>query len=442
MLIDFTIKNYLSFKDEVCFSMLGAKSVKEHDGTTNPLMNNTIKLNSKDDVVLKFAAVYGANGSGKSNLFKSLAHMRQAVLQSFLDDNLIKHLSKNVYRLDVESEERASLFEITFTIKDFFYRYGFEFKKGVISREWLFKRSEGASRESYCFKRENKIIQANPKTYKGTRGLSEKTRVNSLFLSTCAQFNIEEAIEIKEWFRKKLNIICEVKDDVHHFTTLQYQHNPKMRDMILAFMQSIDTGIKGITVTESTLDPAKDLPDEVKKIIGSLPLLKQGNELKKVDIFTEHDQFRDGKKVGVYQFTLKNESEGTQKAFDLSGPWFDTILSGGTLFVDEFGASLHTKLSIELIKLFLRAVNKSAQLIVATHDTNILRKDLLRRDQIWFTEKKVIGATDLYSLVEYKINQAQSVRNDASYSKDYLLGKYGAIPYFGNVDLLLKDFMG
>lgn len=124
----------------------------------------------------------------------------------------------------------------------------------------------------------------------------------------------------------------------------------------------------------------------------------------------------------------------------MAGAWFATLSKGGTLLVDEFGVSLHTKLSIELVKLFLRKFNYSDQQIVATHDTNILRKDLLRRDQIGFTEKNPMGATDLYSLVEYKINQAQSVRNDASYSKDYLLGKYGAIPYFENTDALIKDF--
>lgn len=113
------------------------------------------------------------------------------------------------------------------------------------------------------------------------------------------------------------------------------------------------------------------------------------------------------------------------------------------MIVDEFGSSMHIKLALELICLFQTATGRHcAQLIVATHDTNLLRRDYLRRDQIWFTEKDRSGASDLYSLVEYKINQTTSVRGDASYGKDYLLGKYGAIPYFGNIEHFIADFGG
>ena len=127
--------------------------------------------------------------------------------------------------------------------------------------------------------------------------------------------------------------------------------------------------------------------------------------------------------------------------FALLGPFFDTIQNGGVLIIDEFGTSLHTQLSVELLKLFYSTMNAhGAQLIITTHDTNLLRKDLLRRDQIWFAEKSTEGASTLYSLVEYKINQANSVRNDASFSKDYLLGRYGAIPYFGNIDKFVMEY--
>ena len=135
------------------------------------------------------------------------------------------------------------------------------------------------------------------------------------------------------------------------------------------------------------------------------------------------------------------ESLGTNKLFALLGPWFDTLKNGGVLIVDEYGASLHTQLSLKLINLFHSKMNLyGAQLIMSTHDTNLLRKDLLRRDQIWFVEKDKLGSSDLYSLVEYKVNQATSVRNDASFEKDYLLGKYGAIPYFGNIEKFITDY--
>lgn len=151
--------------------------------------------------------------------------------------------------------------------------------------------------------------------------------------------------------------------------------------------------------------------------------------------------YHDGQVVGNEPLNFKFESLGTTKLFALLGPFFDTIHNGGILIIDEFGTSLHTQLSIELLKLFYSTMNASyAQLIITTHDTNLLRKDLLRRDQIWFIEKTSKGVSDLYSLVEYKINQANSVRNDASFSKDYLLGRYGAIPYFGNLDKFISEY--
>jgi AAA15 family ATPase/GTPase len=136
------------------------------------------------------------------------------------------------------------------------------------------------------------------------------------------------------------------------------------------------------------------------------------------------------------------ESRGTQKLFALLGPLLDTIENGKILIVDELDSRLHTKLTIELLKIFESKINKkNAQLIFASHDTNLLRGDLFRRDQIWFAEKNPIGDTDLYSLVEYKINKEISVRNDASFEKDYLIGKYGAIPYFGNIEKFLNEFV-
>ena len=145
--------------------------------------------------------------------------------------------------------------------------------------------------------------------------------------------------------------------------------------------------------------------------------------------------------MGNESLNFKFESLGTTKLFVLLGPFFDTIQNGDVLIINEFGTSLHTQLSVELLKLFYSTMNVlGAQLIITTHDTNLLRKDLLRRDQIWFAEKSSEGASDLYSLVEYKINQANSVRNDASFSKDYLLGRYGAIPYFGNIDKFIMEY--
>lgn len=215
-----------------------------------------------------------------------------------------------------------------------------------------------------------------------------------------------------------------------------------MRERILEFIKIIDLGINNISVKESNVDK---LPESLNLFVGAIakdPDIKKPeiSDIRKLEILSEHKRYDHGKLKDTLVTPFSIESLGTKKIFALLGPWFDTILNGGTLIIDEFGASLHTKLSVELIKIFQSSLNKRAQLIITTHDTNLLRGELLRRDQIWFTEKNEYGVSDLYSLVEYKINQANSVRNDATFNKDYLLGKYGAIPYFGNIPQFLADF--
>ena len=440
MLMDFAVGNYLSFREEVSFSLLAARSVKEHMGDENPADDNTVLLPGNKDRLLKCAAVYGANGSGKSNLLKCLAHMRQAVLTSSADDEVIKRLSDHHYRFSVESETQPSWFEITFLSEGTAYRYGFEFLKGTVTQEWLFKKAAEARRESYCFKRTGKTVEVNAAKWPEARGVATKMRSDALFLSTCAQFDVKEALEIKAWFRKSLLILTDQEKPALQHTVEVFEHDAELKRTILDFIRLIDLGIRNIEVKKTPLPAGDEAVAQLKRLLAASGIPVPSGVLNRVEIFAEHDVYADGKKQGTLQMPFENESEGTQQVFALAGLWFGALRSGATLFVDEFGASLHTKLAVELVKLFLQPCNVTAQLVVATHDTHLLRRDLLRRDQIWFTEKAADGASDLYSLVEYRINQATAVRNDASFGKDYLAGKYGAIPYFGDVAQFLKDF--
>ncbi len=442
MLVDFTLQNFLSFKDEVSFSMLAAKSVREHEPADGAEAGNVLVVPHSASKLLKTAAIYGANGSGKSNLLYAMAFFKRLILDSFKDDSILQKARDLVYQFSVESKEEPSSFEMMFIIDDVRYRYGFEILNESIESEWLFLKPLSSIRESYCFKREKKNITVNPKTFKGAGGLSGKTRHNALFLSTCAQFNVEVSMTIKEWFRKRFNILSGINDDTIHYTANQYLHNPEMRSLIIDFIKLIDLGINDIAIKESA---GENLPEPVSQFIEILaqnPAFSSSemDEIKKFEILSEHKRYDHGQLKDTMLTPFGIESLGTKKIFALLGPWFDTIINGGVLLIDEFGASLHTKLSIELIKVFQSGLNKRGQLVFTTHDTNLLRGELLRRDQIWFTEKNEYGVSDLYSLVEYKINQASSVRNDASYNKDYLLGKYGAIPYFGNIAQFLSDF--
>lgn len=442
MLVDFTLRNFLSFQDEISFSMLAAKSVKEHEMSDSNESCNLLFVPNSDSKLLKVAAIYGANGSGKSNLLMAMSFFKDMVLNSFRNDSILHQAKDLSYQFSMEAKEEPSSFEMMFIINDKRYRYGFEILNESIESEWLFIKPLDSLRESYCFKREKKNIIVNSKTYKGAGGISTKTRHNALFLSTCAQFNVEVSMVIKEWFRKKFNILSGLDDDTIHYTANQYIHNADMHKRIIEFIKLIDLGINDISIKESDVE---SVPESVNQFVDALSkspnvIKSEITDIKKIEILSEHKRYDHGVLKDTLLTPFGIESLGTKKIFALLGPWFDTILNGGTLLIDEFGASFHTKLSIELIKIFQSSLNKNAQLIITTHDTNLLRGELLRRDQIWFAEKNEFGTSDLYSLVEYKINQANSVRNDATFNKDYLLGKYGAIPYFGNIAQFLTDF--
>ncbi len=425
--------------------MVASTTVKEcesNDGYSNvSIMDNGKRF-------LRSAAIYGANGSGKSCIIAAMDIFKSMVLQSFVDENIVNNLSRLYYRFDVDSTKEPVSMQMIFICNGERYRYGFEVGQNKVLTEWLYVLREGSTKESYCFKREGQGIKVNPKVVKGARGVNTKTRSNALYLSTASQFNVEVAMKIKEWFRKRFNVLSGL-DDTLAFTARTFMHNEVIRSQILTMIGIVDNCIKDVSVRENVKevnpqDPSFEIlsrlrinmPSDTSKPIERI-------EQHELEIQATHSLYNDNQVVGDEALNFKFESLGTTKLFALLGPFFDTIQNGGVLIIDEFGTSLHTQLSVELLKLFHSTMNTlGAQLIITTHDTNLLRKDLLRRDQIWFAEKSPEGASDLYSLVEYKINQANSVRNDASFSKDYLLGRYGAIPYFGNIEKFIMEYGG
>lgn len=428
MLIDFTIRNFMSYRNEVSFSMVASSTVKECESSAG---YSNVSVTNKDKRILRSAAIYGANGSGKSSVIAAMDIFKSMVLQSCVDENTVKNLSGLYYRFDVECINEPISMQMVFMCNGERYRYGFEVKHGIVLTEWLYVVLEGSTKESYCFKRDGQTIKVNSNILKGTRGVSTKTRSNALYLSTAAQFNVNVAMRVKEWFRVHFNILSGLDDDTLAYTAKTFIDNSMVREQILNMIGIVDNCIKDMSIKENVKETR--LPVNANQLI----------EHHKLDIQSTHDLYKNGTVIGKKQLDFRLESLGTAKLFALLGPFFDTIQNGGVLIIDEFGASLHTQLSMELLRLFYSPINiLGAQLIIATHDTNLLRKDLLRRDQIWFAEKNSTGVSDLYSLVEYKVNQANSVRNDASFSKDYLLGRYGAIPYFGNLEKFVLEYGG
>ncbi len=413
MLIEFSIGNYLSFKDTVTLSMVTAP-IKEHKE------NNVFSANKFE--LLKSAAIYGANASGKSNLFKAMKYMKNLVFNSSKESQATEPIDVENYRLSTETEDKSSFFEIVFIYEGIRYRYGFEIDKTKVCSEWLFY--VPTIKEARLFYREENNIEVGAH-FKEGKELEDKTRNNALFLSVVAQFNGEISQKILKWF-VNFNIISGLDDTGYKAFTMSKLQDDDFKAKILEFLKIADLYINDVYIKRTKLsDYASSFkkPGELRKLLDKL----EGDEI--VEVATLHKKYdKDNKFVSFKEFRMdEQESKGTEKLFALSGPIISTLQYGKILVIDELDARLHPAMTNFIIKLFNSDKNTSnAQLIFATHDTNLLTNELFRRDQIWFTEKDRYGATDLYSLIEYK-----NVRKDASFEKNYILGIYGGIPIVG-----------
>lgn len=401
--------------------------------------NNIFKVDA-DLSLLKSAAIYGANASGKSNLAQAMSFMKWFMINSSKETQSTEKIDVEPFRLSTETIFKPSYFEIVFLLSGKKYRYGFEVTQDKVISEWLFYVPR--VRETKVFERKLNDISFS-KLY-NANGIEKKTRHNALFLSVSAQFNVDIAEKILNWITSQIKIVSGLNDqDYQGYTSRHLIRNEVNRDAIFKLIKKLDLGIGEIDVREvgsreSLLEKTKDLPDEFKEVFTKVAdlILGDGREPKIASIKTFHQKFdENGIPVGTELFDLdSHESEGTRKIFALSGLLVDSLQEGKTLVIDEFDARLHPLISCAIVGLFNSSETNpnNSQLIFMTHDTNLLTNKLFRRDQIWFAEKSRFGVTDLYSLAEYK------VRNDASFETDYIKGRYGAIPYIGNLNSLIE----
>lgn len=428
MLLEFTVGNFLSFKEPVTLS-LEASAIS--DFPENTFANGRYTL-------LKSAVIYGANASGKSNLIRAISEMRHIVSTS------AKMSSKDTFLvmpflLNTQTESQPSFFEMLFLVGDVRYRYGFEIAPAKVHTEWLYQVKANA--EKPLFIRDSDAIEVSAKFPEG-KNLERKTRENALFLSVCDQFNGDISKKIMEWFTN-VNTISGLEHEDFRGTTFQLFEDPACRPAMLEFLEKLDLGFNEVQAEEEDFNPeqmSKYLAFNKRRPVSAGLDWK---DKKVVRFKTMHEQFDSaGKKVGKIEFDLDiHESSGTNKVFDLLGPVFEALITGRLLVVDELDARLHPLLTRALVALFNSTENNphNAQLVFATHDTNLLAYGDFRRDQIYFTEKDKEGATSLYSLVEYKVDGA-SVRKDRSFEKDYVQGRYGAIPYLGDFSQLFSKW--
>ena len=415
MLIEFQVGNFISFKDIVTFSMV-ASDINSQDTELDE--NNVFSIN-EELKLLKTTAIYGANASGKSNLAKAFSFMKYFVINSFKEMQFTDDIPIEPFRLSTETEDKPSFFQATFYLNKKIYKYGFEVAKNKVVREWLFFQAN--TKESQLFQRDGNKFTINAKSFKEGFNLEEKTKHNSLFVSVVAQFNGKISAEIIKWFANYQVVSGSgIHDDFYRKFTLKLFESPLIKKDSIKLIKDLDLSIQDINISKEEL---------------SLENL--------FSIQTSHEKYNEnGEIIGFEKFDLeKNESEGTKKLFYFSALLLNALRYSQILIIDELDARLHPIITHKIIELFnSKKYNpKSAQLIFMTHDTNLLNSNLfssrlLRRDQIWFTEKNHQGATDLYSLAEY-----DDIAEDASFEADYIRGRYGAIPFIGNFKDLLSN---
>jgi AAA15 family ATPase/GTPase len=242
-------------------------------------------------------------------------------------------------------------------------------------------------------------------------------------------------------------MISGLDDKAYANVTLESLEDDKFKEKIVEFLKVADLGIhdiqKGNETSITVGNMPEDIPEKLKKVFELM--LSNDNldtKIEQFNLFSLHKKLNEKGDFEAYEkFDFgRNESQGTQKIFSLAGPLLDTLEKGKILVIDELEARLHPLITRFITSLFHNnmANPNNAQLVFATHDAQLLNREYFRRDQLWFTEKDEFSSTDLYSLAEYK-ESSKKIRKDASYMKDYILGKYGAIPFIGSIDRILGD---
>ena len=403
MLIRFSFKNFKSFKDENVLDM-EATSLKEHE-------YNLVKTDQVN--LLKVAAIYGANASGKTNVLQAFDYMKKRILVSDDSKKNSPIDEDNVYSFMINNEPISLEVEIL-AKNNKIYKYGFDVLKDSIVSEWLYEKRINKFYSVFEREKNNVTMKSNNKI-SGLANIDERT----LFLNIYSKIDKdnEDFNNVYDWFVNANYLDLgnpRFEDFINTRISLKILSDEKYKKELLRFIKTFDSGIEGIKTTPNSLEEVQNNNRVVK-----VELIHRGddNELKALP--------------------LELESNGTRKMFHLFDFFMDALRNGMVLFIDELDAKLHPLLTRYIINLFHNSETNigNGQLIYSTHDTVNLNKETFRRDEIWFTEKNRDGVSEMYALSDYILDDedgnnksGKKVRNDATYNKDYLTGRYGAIP--------------
>ncbi len=425
MIIEFRVQNHRSFRKGQTFNLAASNYDKS---LTENLISPELP-GIADTKIIKAAALYGPNAGGKTNVLLALRFLRWLVVESATGQKPEAKLPAEPFRLDRESLEAPTTFELTFVAENTLYELSVAVNKNRVVQERLVASPNGRAQLWYdrVWNEETKRYDWSPDKpadFQRDPGIVEKTRENALFLSTAAQWNNAQVIPIYQWFGKKLLFM-----NLGAESPLSHEHTAKMvnasgeaRKFITSVLRSADLGLTDVEAREESPDA------DAQKFFGAMKeFIRQAGA--PVELFPERfwqvTFQHEGKGGESFPISWSAESWGTRRFFSVLGPWLSVVKNDQVLCVDELETSLHPSLAAELLRLLFKLTNNKSrsQLLFTTHNPLLLDMTLLRRDQVWFADKNQEGESFLYPLTDYK------PRADESLVRGYLSGRYGAVPF-------------
>lgn len=408
MLLRFGVSNHLSIRDLQELSFVASSLKDSRDGLIDCAA-------APSGSVLPAIVIYGANASGKSNLVDAMATMRSMVLQSHTKGEPGGGVPCSPFRLEGDYSRKPSRFEIDFVLDGVRHHYGFEASKTEFMSEWLYAFPKSHRRT--LFEREGGDFRFG-RELSGLNSLIAKlTRPNSLYLSAAAQNDHKQLSRVFEYFRS-IHGIRGISVPGEMASAQLPEEGPDRR--VIDFLGKVGTGVIDFRRKET------ETPEEIRTIQREISdvLNKHGRKLIATEISSIELAHRSRDGGNVY-LELDSESAGTRRLLVLLDRAFRALDEGALLCIDEIDASLHTQAAEEVLKLFCSSQTnpKGSQLLATTHDTNLMKSSVLRRDQVWFTQKDAWGATQIYPLTDIRTREGDNLE------KGYLQGRYGATPF-------------
>ncbi|WP_284653496.1 AAA family ATPase [Flavobacterium terrisoli] len=441
MLIRVFASNILSFDSEIEFSLIPGKGSVKGD--------HIVRSEKRDDIpVLKTGILYGANASGKSNLIKVVALIKSMATRSLVSN---KDIPVEIFKLGEKSKTNSKI-EIEIKIGNNNYAYGVIFNKKVIAEEWLYLINKKSEKKIFERKTNKKVtsIEFESVKFKSkddelfAHFVARGTPDNKTFLKECIERNLDfinEVNEVYDWFDNKLKVFFPKT----RFRGLEFHldNNKDLSKSMSKFLNYFNTGVSELITKEVDYErDIKELPKEaINEIISELEEGKRtviGSEDNRVSYAFEKDKkgkLKAFKLVTTHLnkngegvlFEMDEESDGTRRLIDFIPMLVDIIKNDSVYLIDEIDRSMHPILTKGILEYFVNQFNNSnSQLIVTTHESNLLDLELFRKDEIWFVEKNKLGSSKFYSLLEF------TPRADNDIKRGYLNGRYGAIPFLSN----------